>query len=85
MEHAARCFAMAIINAFNLFDLEKVFLTGALSAHCKRLMQNINAQVQTGRFVRPEQGSQPVLPSALSYGVRTGAMPVIHAFYHDQR
>ena len=48
-------------------------------------MQNINAQVQMGRFVRPEQGSQPVLPSALSYGVRTGAMPVIHAFYHDQR
>lgn len=85
VEHAAHCLAMAIVNAFNLFDLEKVFLTGALSAHCKRLMQNINAQVQMGRFVRPEQGSQPVLPSALSYGVRTGAMPVIHAFYHDQR
>lgn len=71
----------ALINAFNLFDLERIIIGGEL-AQTPELLHALAHEVADRAITRDRLTLPAVAAASSGIAERAAAMPVLHAFYH---
>lgn len=84
LDRAAEYLAAALVNAINLYDLEKVILTGDVSLCPDPLLSRLNSLVSDRVLSRTSVETIPVIASRATAPVRTGAMAVLHEMFQDR-
>ena len=82
IEQMADYLAAAIVNAINLYDLEKVLLWGELSA--PPLLHALNARIESRVLNRSAVADPAVLAVDTPLSIRAGAMAALHAFFQER-
>lgn len=84
LDDAAAYLAAALVNAFNLYDLEAVILSGDILSCPQPLLERLEpliaARVLSREYVRP----RPVIESARVLPVRTGAMAALYDIFQER-
>ena len=70
----------ALVNAVNLFDVEKIILQGDVCYKPEPLLEELNRCVGP-RVIMRANGSHPVVASQTESFVRTGGIIWLHNFY----
>lgn len=84
LDQAAEYLAAALTNAINLYDLQKVILTGEVAACPDPLLHRVNALLYS-RVISPSSLQEiPVVASRSIAPVRTGAMAVLCEFFQGR-
>ena len=84
LDRAAEYLATALVNAINLYDLEKVLLTGDVSDGPDALLRRVNERVRARALTRSAAGETPVAAAGPAAPVRTGAMAALHELFQDR-
>lgn len=83
MDRAAEYLTAALVNAINLYDLEKIILTGDISSCPAPLTDRLNANLQQRVLSRSSLQNIPVINSSHAAPVRTGAMAILRDMFQD--
>lgn len=84
IDRAVEYLAAALVNAINLYDLEKVILTGDVARSPAPLLKRLNACLRERVLSRTSVQEIPVISSCAVAPVRTGAMAVLHEMFQDR-
>lgn len=76
----AQYLGCALVNAINLFDVEKVILQGDVCYKPEALLEELNSRVGP-RVIMRANSSHPVVASQTESFVRTGGIIWLHNFY----
>lgn len=82
LDRAAEYLAAALVNAFNLYDLEQVFLSGEVAACPQPLLDRLTPLVSARVLSRSSR--TPVSACSGRLPVRTGAMAVLYDFFQPR-
>ena len=83
LDTAADYLAAALVNAINLYDLEKVVLTGEVAAHPQPLLERLNPLV-SARVLSRGTVQQPPVTAGHDASVRTAAMAALYDVFQDR-
>ena len=83
VDRAAEYLSAALVNAVNLYDLEKIILTGDVSSCPQPLLSRLNATLRQRVISRSSLQELPVIASSSVSPVRTGAMAILHEMFQD--
>ena len=84
IERAAEYLSTALVNAVNLYDLEKVIVSGDVARSPEALLPQLNDRVRARVLSRASVGEVPVIASHATAPVRTGAMAALHELFQDR-
>lgn len=83
LDDAAAYLAAALVNAINLYDLEKVILTGDVAAAPQPLLERLNPLV-SARVLSRGTVQQPPVTAGGSSSVRTAAMAALYDIFQER-
>ena len=77
--------AMATVNAFNLYDIEKVLLVGSdFAGAADPLIAKINQKAAERVFVRDRAGDTLVIEGSTAGSCRTGATAILYSIFCER-
>ena len=83
IDRAAEYLSAALVSAVNLYDLEKIILTGDIASCPSPLTERLNETIRQRVLNRSSLQDIPVIDSCSIAPVRTGAMAVLHEMFQD--
>ena len=83
LDQAAEYLSAALVNAINLYDLEKVILTGDVAHTPKPLLDRLNPMLRQRVLSDCSIQNIPVIACNGSTPVRTGAMAILHKTFQE--
>ncbi len=84
LDTAAEYLAAALVNAINLYDLEKVILSGDILSRPQPLLDRLNPLVRARALSRSSLQPVPVSASAGVLPVRTAAMAALYDVFQER-
>lgn len=84
LDRAAEYLTAALVNAINLYDLEKVILAGDVARYPQPLLDRVNERVCARVIARTSVQDVPVIASRSLSPVRTGAMAALHEMFQER-
>ena len=84
IERATEYISCALVNAINLFNLERVIITGGTANRYELLLDMLNSKVGARMFTRTPDRTQPIIRGSAFNPVRAGAMPALHTVFQDR-
>lgn len=84
LDRAADYAATALINAVNLYDLEKVLLSGVVAEVPEPLLRRLNNRMSSCVLSKSTKSEELVSTATAPVPVRTGAMAMLHAFFQER-
>lgn len=84
LDIAAQYLSAALVNAINLYDLEKIILTGDVAFCPEPLLTRLNPLVSQRVLSRTSIQDVPVTASLATSPVRTGAMAALYDVFQER-
>lgn len=85
LDRAAEYFSVAIINAFNLYDIEKVIIVGKALGNARSLLvERINRYISDRILVRKNAEDALIVDGITASSCRTGATAMLYSVFCDR-
>lgn len=84
LDRCTEYLSAALVNAINLFDLEKVILTGEVSLSPEPLLKRLNPMLSNRILSKISADDVPVIASRAAAPVRTAAMALLHEMFQSR-
>ena len=83
LNSAAEYLSTALVNACNLYDLDRIILSGEVTSAPEPLLARVNPMIRSRALSVPE-GAEPVVAGRLVSRVRTGAMAALYDYFQGR-